>query len=308
VVICFFSRRFVPLRTFAKGVMGATTVEIALLTALGICLTVLTLDALGASVNAAFGATAATLAGDASQAMRETTAADVSPLVEASHGKSASLLPGRYHVAGISGVACLMVCSGVALQVVQRRKVKELERRATILPVACPTAQATFVAKRQDIFRSLLGDLESFLTDNVRVRHLMTSDVVTVGPAATFEEMQELMKKHEMRHLLVVDGRRTLLGVVSDRDLRGTASQKAADVMTAHPNVCSPETPVRAAVTMLLQSHISSLPVMEGERLVGILTMSDVGMALQCMLQLVERVTGDMSSDPKIAAALLGKS
>lgn len=295
-----------------RDTTGSAAIELALMASLVVAAVVLTVAAVGDSSSSVF-EVASSLTGDASGGLKRTTqtADQETESQEPSQAvvdnkPVAAVGPGRMRFFGAVGAALLIVGCGGAL-VVQRRRIRELERRTTILPAACPVAQAAFVSKRQDIFRSLLGDLESFLTDNVRVLHLMTTEVVTVGPTASCEAMVDLMREKQMRHLLVVDSHGKLLGVVSDRDLRA-GKGVASDVMANHPHVCSPETPVRAAVTMLLQSHISSLPVVEGERLVGILTMSDVGMALQCILQLVERVTGGVSGAPQIAAALVGRS
>lgn len=202
----------------------------------------------------------------------------------------------------------LVVVSAAALVIGRRRPSPEAREVLSALEKATRTeiGAASFVGKRQEILRALSSDLESFLTNHLRVGHLMTTRLSTVGPKARAWEMANVMKQGELRHLLVVDDQGRLLGVVSDRDLKAADGDVvAAKLMAENPLTCSPSTPLRAAVTMLLDSHISSLPVVEADRLTGIVTTTDIAMALQCALQLVERVAADLTRDPRIAAALL---
>ncbi len=59
--------------------------------------------------------------------------------------------------------------------------------------------------------------------------------------------------------------------------------------MTANPRTVTPDTPVAAVITMMLAQRISCLPVVEEGQLQGIITTSDLLMALQCVLRLVEQ-------------------
>lgn len=216
----------------------------------------------------------------------------------------------RFHAHRFDPMLTLLVVISAAALVIGRRKSPlpgEQEVLAALEKASrTETGSAAFVAKRQEILRSLSGDLESFLTNHIRVGHLMTTRLSTVGPKSKAAEMSAVMKQAELRHLLVVDDLGRLLGVVSDRDLKAAdADVPAARLMTRKPLTCTPDMALRAAVTMLLDSHISSLPVVDSDRLVGIVTTSDVAMALQCALQLVERVAVDLTRDPRIAAALL---
>lgn len=55
--------------------------------------------------------------------------------------------------------------------------------------------------------------------------------------------------------------------------------------MTSSPRTVAPNTPLSPAITLLIEKHISCLPVVEDERLCGVLTTTDLIITLQCTLQ-----------------------
>jgi len=122
------------------------------------------------------------------------------------------------------------------------------------------------------------------------VSDVMRTKVVTVPPGTPLAEALRLTRQRGIRHLPVVsDG--ALIGIVSDRDLRralpplasapaGLAPQLAAvpveRVMT-HPVITTgPRVSIEEAGCVMVSEKISALPVMEGGRLVGIVTETDV--------------------------------
>jgi acetoin utilization protein AcuB len=124
------------------------------------------------------------------------------------------------------------------------------------------------------------------------VRDIMTSPVAAVPPEATLEEAYRMMQEKEIRHLLVFDGER-VVGVVTDRDLRLATSALAAapfppecriaSVMVRSPVTAAPDDPVEDAARVMRERKIGCLPVMEGERLLGIVTGIDLLDALLAM-------------------------
>jgi diguanylate cyclase (GGDEF)-like protein len=186
------------------------------------------------------------------------------------------------------------------------------------MPQSCPvTAPAALGAisysKRQQLLQELMGDGELLLKNRLEVHHLMTRDPVTVPPTATVEEMTALMSQRRLHHLLVCSRNGELLGVVSDRDLRPGRGAIAQQMMSFPALSCTPDTPLGAAITYLLQKNISCLPVVDGGRLCGVLTTTDLVLTLQCTLQLWLRLAQVLQHDPtwskeldKIAASLDG--
>jgi CBS domain-containing protein len=131
-----------------------------------------------------------------------------------------------------------------------------------------------------------------------RVKDWMTPNPLTVSSDCTLYEAYRLMIERKIRRLLVVD-QRVLTGVVTMEDLRRKMPDNIIDVdidphrtkallrkttvgevmATAPKTICVDATLMQAA-QLMLENNISTLPVMNGDRLVGIITESDIFKAL----------------------------
>jgi acetoin utilization protein AcuB len=125
------------------------------------------------------------------------------------------------------------------------------------------------------------------------IGRIMHTDLVTVSPETTLVKATKLIKEKQIDHLLVVDERKRLVGIVSDRDLKQYWASPATSLSTHELNyllekvlvsmimiktvvtVPTSTTIERAALTMQ-QHRISALPVMEEGELAGIITSTDV--------------------------------
>jgi CBS domain-containing protein len=125
----------------------------------------------------------------------------------------------------------------------------------------------------------------------MHVRDLMQTDVVTLDISANLDVADGLMRQDRIRHLPVVeDGR--LAGLISQRDLfragiscvlrfqpgaetEWLAKIAVAQVMTRDVFTVHPDASVRAAVELMIQQRVGCLPVVEDERLVGLIAESD---------------------------------
>jgi acetoin utilization protein AcuB len=130
----------------------------------------------------------------------------------------------------------------------------------------------------------------------VRVIDSMTREVITIGPKEGVSLAMHILEKKGIRHLPVVSGGK-LIGIVTDRDIRRALPAHAEDleadelsclfdtlqvqaVMTRPVVSVTPETSIGEAASILAAHGIRCLPVLDGERLVGILTEGDVMQAL----------------------------
>jgi acetoin utilization protein AcuB len=123
----------------------------------------------------------------------------------------------------------------------------------------------------------------------MRIEEIMRRRVVTVHPATSIGDALKLLRGNRIRHLPVVDQER-LVGIVSDRDLRDalpstllvhddddTVLQKpVADIMQRHVITAHPLDFIEDAAVQIYEHKVGSLPVVEGNRLVGIITESDL--------------------------------
>ena len=127
---------------------------------------------------------------------------------------------------------------------------------------------------------------------------VMTRDPLTIGPEAPLREASELMRKGRIHHLPVVGEGGRLIGIITDRDLvhaalvpaladrmpwdaRRLKAPRVRDAMTWAVVTTRPDATLVEAGLMMVERHIGSLPVVEGGRLVGILTEHDVLEALR---------------------------
>jgi len=118
----------------------------------------------------------------------------------------------------------------------------------------------------------------------MRVADVMRTDVPTITPDTTLDDILQIAWHRGVRHLLVVEGA-ALVGIVSDRDLKraltgdasiGRGRTTAADIMTRTMITVGPHTTVKSACDTMMQEAISALPVVEGGTLKGMLTETDV--------------------------------
>jgi acetoin utilization protein AcuB len=109
----------------------------------------------------------------------------------------------------------------------------------------------------------------------------MTTHVEAIPPAMSAEAAWNLMQQKKIHHLVVTD-HGEVRGVLSDRDLggrRGTAIRAgaaAADLMTDAVVVAAPDTTVKRVANLMRGHTIGCVPIMDGRRLVGIVTVSDL--------------------------------
>jgi acetoin utilization protein AcuB len=125
------------------------------------------------------------------------------------------------------------------------------------------------------------------------IGRIMHTDLVTVAPETSLADARDLVEEKKIDHLLVVDSHKKLVGIVSDRDLKQNWASPATSlsvhelnyllqkvvvktIMTKTVVTVSPDTTIERAAYIMQTQDISSLPVMEGEDLVGIITSTDV--------------------------------
>jgi acetoin utilization protein AcuB len=123
----------------------------------------------------------------------------------------------------------------------------------------------------------------------------MTRDVITIRPEASLLDARARMDENHIRHLPVVKEDNTVIGIITDRDLRSAlpsvystelessndreriSELKVGDVMTKHPVTISPMNTLEDAIMMMHRMHKGAFPVVDNEgKLKGIISTRDL--------------------------------
>ena len=109
----------------------------------------------------------------------------------------------------------------------------------------------------------------------MRMQDIMSTPVETITAQAAAGEAQALMKQRGIHHLVVMDGRKAI-GVISARDLTARRSGSVGDMMSAPVATARPRATVREAANLLRGRTVGCLPIVDGGKVVGIVTISDL--------------------------------
>ena len=127
------------------------------------------------------------------------------------------------------------------------------------------------------------------------VKEFMTKDVITIETHKTIVEAAQLMSQKGVGDLIVMDGE-TPIGIVTERDFvrrivaeRKNLDTRVSDIMTTPLKVINPDASLRDAARKMVGRGIRRLPVIEKNRLVGIITATDLARHL-CGKTLTEEI------------------
>jgi len=121
----------------------------------------------------------------------------------------------------------------------------------------------------------------------------MSTPVITVGPDVPIMDALNTMKINKIRRMPVVDDKDALLGIISDKDLLNAGPSDATSlsvweinylvakitvkkVMTKKVLAVREDTPIEEAARIMVDNKVGGLPVMDGKKIVGMITESDL--------------------------------
>jgi len=110
----------------------------------------------------------------------------------------------------------------------------------------------------------------------MQIKDIMTTDVVSVPADSSIENAARLMASHGISGLPVMDSDTHLVGLVTEYDLISKQGSTVGEVMTRGIISSSPEAEVDQVAALLADRRIRRVPVMDGNRLVGIVSRSDL--------------------------------
>jgi len=136
---------------------------------------------------------------------------------------------------------------------------------------------------------------------NLKVRDVMTPNPVTLSPEESLMEALQMMRLRKIRRIPVVSASGKLVGLLTEGDLKRAEPSTLSDtqeqfmavmegtqvnrIMIQNLITASPDLPLIDAARTLFKNKYGALPVLEGEKLVGILTDNDLIGALVKVLE-----------------------
>ncbi len=112
------------------------------------------------------------------------------------------------------------------------------------------------------------------------VREVMKKDVITIDIEGNIKDAAELMRDHAIGSLVVV-GEKNIKGIVTAEDIvykhvaEGKHS-KVSEIMSIDLVTIDPSKSIEEASTLMVKRGIKKLPVLEGDKMVGIITATDI--------------------------------
>jgi CBS domain-containing protein len=118
---------------------------------------------------------------------------------------------------------------------------------------------------------------------SLKVEDVMVKEVITIDENSTVKEAAEIMNKFEIGCLIAIRKRKAM-GIITERDLlkrvvaeaKDANKTKVKDVMSSPLVVVEPGMDLEEAVRLMFQMKIKKLPVVDGKRLVGLVSLTDI--------------------------------
>lgn len=116
----------------------------------------------------------------------------------------------------------------------------------------------------------------------MKIRDVMSKDVAFISPVSKIIDAAALMKEHNIGVIPVCDATK-VVGIITDRDIvtRNIANgigvdKEVKDIMTSNVKVATPDMDINEATNIMENSQIRRLPVVDNNRLVGMVSIGDI--------------------------------
>jgi CBS domain-containing protein len=131
----------------------------------------------------------------------------------------------------------------------------------------------------------------------VLVRDVMSKDVRVVRPDTTMKEVVATMNKFDIGSIVVVQGDRPV-GIITERDILrrlvepclAPETLTARQVMTSPVLTISETASIEEAARLMAKKRVKKLPVMNNQKLVGVVTLTDIVTKVPTMLSILEEL------------------
>ncbi len=147
----------------------------------------------------------------------------------------------------------------------------------------------------------------------MQVSDYMTPDPFVVSCREPVADLVDLLRRHGIHQIPVVDEDRRIVGIITERDIRTAArrrkpaasQQRAVDVMTREVVTVTPGTSLDEAVETLCRERFGALPVVVGGHVVGILSSRDLLRRLMEFIGAQRTVPFERILQPQWGSAIL---
>jgi CBS domain-containing protein len=130
----------------------------------------------------------------------------------------------------------------------------------------------------------------------------MIRNVITLQGNGTVHEAVQLLNKHKIGCLVILNDNGQIAGIITERDLlervlescRNPKQTRVSEIMTRNVITGTPNMDVLEATRMMFKLKVKKLPITENNRLVGIVTLTDIARATsidQRTIQLIEQLS-----------------
>jgi len=107
-------------------------------------------------------------------------------------------------------------------------------------------------------------------------KDIMTKDVITVSQTATVKNLAKMLMQNQISGAPVADKKGKILGMVSETDIVAKKGKQVKDIMSKNVVGVTDDTPVEKIASVMTAHRINRLPVMRGQKLVGIVSRADI--------------------------------
>jgi CBS domain-containing protein len=129
----------------------------------------------------------------------------------------------------------------------------------------------------------------------LKVEDVMTMDVITIDENATVKEAAEIMDKNEIS-CLIAARKGKAIGIITERDLlkriivesKNPVKTKVVEVMSSPLEVVAPGTDLEKALRLMFRKKIKKLPVMDKDRIVGLVSLTDIARCQPAIITLLK--------------------
>jgi CBS domain-containing protein len=132
---------------------------------------------------------------------------------------------------------------------------------------------------------------------SLKVEDVMIREVITIDENSSVKEAADVMNKFEIGCLIAIRKGKAM-GIITERDLlkrvvadvKNTSKTRVKDVMSSPLVVVEPDMELEDAVKLMFQMKIKKLPVVEGKRLVGLVSLTDIARFQPQMIKILKQL------------------